>query len=339
MSCAQREPIVIGCAANARFVLPLAVTLGSALANLDPGCWLDVYAIGDNIEPNDQCKVVRSLKGRADVHWLRPQRSEFSGLPLWGRMSIVTYDKLALSQLLPSSVRKVIWLDSDLLVLGDLARLWAEDMGAYHALAAQDAIVPHAGSHFGIAGYRELGIGGNAGYFNAGVMVLNVALWRQDDIGGRALAYLKRYRNRVSFWDQEALNAVLVGKWRELDMRWNWNVILDRPGCARRLGYDERGTSRPEGDPWILHFTGSLKPWACRSRSARHTLYFQYVDRTLFAGWRPGRNWRSAALGLYESSPVRNVLYPAEQWITRLMRATTHRVIGDKKSLFSGEHS
>ena len=109
-------------------------------------------------------------------------------------MPITTYDKLVIARLLPPAVRKAIWLDGDVLVLGDLAELWDADMSDHHALAVQDAIVPLVSSRFGVAGYRELGIPPEAKYFNAGVMVINTTRWREEDIAGRAIVYLKRYR-------------------------------------------------------------------------------------------------------------------------------------------------
>ncbi|MFI5398408.1 MAG: glycosyltransferase family 8 protein [Candidatus Binatia bacterium] len=314
----EPEPIVIGCAANARYALPLAVTLRSALANLDPRRRLDIYVVADGIEASDQQRVACSLSARATVHWLRPQRSGFSGLPLWGRMSIATYDKLAIAELLPRAVRKIIWIDSDLLVLGDVAQLWDLDTAEHHVLAAQDVIVPHIASRFGVAAYEELGVDGDAKYFNAGVMVINVALWRQEDIGRQALAYLKRYRDRVFFWDQEGLNAVLAGKWGEIDPRWNWNVSIDRLPLASWV-------RKESADPRIVHFTGHLKPWRYHGGSAHHALYFRYLDMTSWVGWRPRRDWRSAAISLYESSLLRRLCYPAEGWGMQLLRAVTLR--------------
>jgi lipopolysaccharide biosynthesis glycosyltransferase len=325
---ARTRPVVVVCAANSRYALPLAVMLRSVEANLDPSRSLSIFVVDDGLSADDKKKVLESLASGVTVQWLRPRRFGFASLPLWGRMPIVTYDKLALAHLLPATVEKVIWLDCDVLVVGDLARLWDEDLGGFHALAARDSFVRCLGSRFGVAGFRELGLERDASYFNAGVMVINLARWRLDDVAGQALDYLKRFGRRVSFWDQEGLNAVLAGRWREIDAGWNRNLSVERPSFSRDLplGKPSLQASR------ILHFCGNLKPWTYVARDHYHALYYRYLDLTAWKGWRPKQDWRGAALAWYESSPVRRLLYPLEQWHMKLQRWLTGRYASEQET-------
>jgi lipopolysaccharide biosynthesis glycosyltransferase len=316
------DPIVIVCAADARYALPLAVTLRSVVDNLSPERRLDIYVIDDGIDPKNKQRLSDSLRFRADLHWIRPVRKGFSGLPIWGGMPMTTYDKLVIARLLPPAVRKAIWLDGDVLVLGDIAELWDGDISDCHVLAVQDAIVPLVSSRFGVAGFRELGIPPEAKYFNAGVMVINAIRWREEDIAGRAISYLKRYRDRVFFLDQEGLNAVLAGKWCEVNSRWNWNVMIDRIARAKLYPGGSPFTDPGPAGPRILHFAGNLKPWKYQG-GLYHTLYFRFLDRTSWAGWRPRETFRGAALARYEASPLRRLLYPAEGWAMQVHRGLT----------------
>lgn len=317
MTSARPDPIVVVCAADQRYALPLAVTLRSTLANLDPGHRLEAWVVDDGIAPDDRRRLIDSLTDRVTVRWVRPGRDGFSGLPLWGRMPVTTYDKLMVARYLPPRIGKAVWLDADLVVVGDLARLWDEDLAHRHALAVPDPFVPFVSSRFGVTGHRDLDLEADASYFNAGVMVIDVSRWRADDVAGEALAYLRRYRERVFFWDQEALNAVLAGKWMEIDERWNRSVSVDR--LARHHG------DGAERDPWILHFSGSLKPWAYPSRSGYHSLYYRYLDMTAWAGWRPPRSWRGMALSLYESSRLRRAIHPLERRCLQVVGRVTRR--------------
>ncbi len=56
--------------------------------------------------------------------WHDPSSFGLDPLPLMSRMTTATYSRLALSRLLPADVEKVVWLDADVLVTGDLERLW-----------------------------------------------------------------------------------------------------------------------------------------------------------------------------------------------------------------------
>ena len=305
------DPVVVACASDHRYACPLAVMLGSLVAHLHPDRTLEAYVVDGGLGEKTKRRVASSLDAtRAVVRWLSPERSCLLGVPLWGGMPIATYDKLLVAALLPETVSKVLWLDCDLLVLADVARLWDSDLGDRHALAVQDSLVPRVSSRFGVSGHRERGLDPGAKYFNAGVMLLDLARWRDEDVVGQALAYLRRYRERVWFMDQEALNAVLAGRWAELDARWNRNV-----GVSTVRG--------GEDDAWILHFNGNLKPWRYRGRSRYHALYYGQLDATAWAGWRPEQSWRSAAVGLYETSTLRRLVYPLEQRGMPLVRMFT----------------
>jgi lipopolysaccharide biosynthesis glycosyltransferase len=118
------EPLVIACAADRHYALPLAVMLRSVVANLDARRALKVYVVDGGLDEGTRSRISASLSERVTLHWIAPERSGFVDLPLWGRMTIATYDKLTIDRWLPESEGRVLWLDCDLLALADLARLW-----------------------------------------------------------------------------------------------------------------------------------------------------------------------------------------------------------------------
>jgi lipopolysaccharide biosynthesis glycosyltransferase len=312
MSPPDSREIVLACAADDGYVQPLAVMLQSVLANLDASRSLAVHIVDGGIERGHRRDLTRSWDpARVVLHFPTPRPQCLAGVPLWGRMPIATYYKLLVPELLPD-VSKAIWLDCDLVVTGDLARLWDSDLGDRHALAVNDPGVPFVSSRNGVAAWRELGLRHDTKYFNAGVMVLDLDLWRRDEVPVRALEYLRRYRDTVVFWDQEALNAVLAGRWAELDPRWNHIANL-------------RGSQPGAPEAWIHHFTGTLKPWVYPGAELSHTLYYRYLDQTAWAGWRPQRSVARMVIGSYQSSALRRMLLPAEERLMRLMRTLTRK--------------
>lgn len=218
---------------------------------------------------------------------------------------MTTYSRLALSRLLPADVKKVVWLDADVLVTGDLERLWSIELGDRHLLAVQDPCVPFVSSRYGIRRWRDLGLAEQAKYFNAGVMLIDLDRWRRDEIGEHAGDYVRERGAEVMFWDQEGLNAVLCGRWGELDARWNY--------CSGFTPREQPETASLE--PWIIHFAGTLKPWLLPApESGPRALFYRLLDETPWVGWRPRRTPMSVARGWYEASRLRDVLYPAEHW-------------------------
>jgi lipopolysaccharide biosynthesis glycosyltransferase len=217
-------------------------------------------------------------------------------------------------------VSRVIWLDCDMLVQADLGELWDRPFMGSVVMAVQDSLVPFVSSRFGVSGYDELGIAAGAPYFNAGMMVIDLAAWRAADISKRALDHLRKLGHRVFFWDQEALNAVLAGKWQQLEPRWNWSANLDRLSAASAGGEDKPARAR------IVHFNGNIKPWRVNAGGNLDSAYFRVVDETSWSGWRPGKSPRSSLLAWYGSSRLRKRVYPAEHLAVQLLRRFTQRI-------------
>jgi len=315
----SESTIHVACAADADYVQPMATMLRSLFANADPIRAIRVHALDGGIGEQDKAKIAESCGQRGSIHWIQASDSRFPGAPLWGRMPVSTYYKLLIADRLPMELDKVVWLDCDMVVLGDVSRLWDHDLAGRHALAAQDAVVPQVSSGSGVAAWQELGLPATASYFNAGVMMINLALWRRDRVALRALEYVRAHRDRVCFLDQEGLNAVLAGLWGELDPRWNHNVSIPTPST--------RGRSGAEGDPWIVHYAGNLKPWRQGVRKPSDGLYFHYLDQTPWKGSRPAWSPVAALVTLYERSGARKVLYPLEEWVMRGVRSMSRRSV------------
>jgi len=316
------QPVVVACAANASYVIPLAVMLRSAADHLSSGRELEAWVVDDDLGDAARNRIIESLGGHATVNWLSPDRTSFEGLPLWGRMPINTYDKLTIAETLPAHVKKAIWLDCDTLVLADLAELWDIPMGSAHALAVTDSLVPTVSSRFGVSRFAELGFDASTPYFNAGVMVIDTDKWRDSKIAAEAVDYLNRFCDSVFFWDQEALNATLVGRWSSLEPRWNWSANLDRLSPNGVTHDGKRAPAR------IVHFSGNIKPWVVREAMDFDAEYFRVVDETAWRGWRPERTFARSVLGWYGSSRLRRALFPAEQWGMRIYWRVTHKRAG-----------
>ena len=311
------DPVVIACSANASYILPLTVMLTSVRAHLPAHRHLDIHIIDEDIPEPEKTHIRRSLDFDAvTISWHTPDRSLLIGVPLWGRLPVCVYNKLLVPDVLPEEVRTALWLDCDTLVLGDISPLWDEGTRDSTVRAAQDSRIQLVSSDMGVARYRELGLRPDAKYFNCGVMLMNVPRWREQRVSNCALAYLKTYARDVAFLEQEGINAVLSDQWEPLDPQWNWSVSVGRALQPRSI--DTRVK--------IAHFSGNLKPWKHHGSNPYCALYYEYIDRTVFEGFRPRRQWHIAALRSYEQAAFRRMLLPSEQWGIKMWRAFTGRV-------------
>lgn len=175
-------------------------------------------------------------------------------LRLIGHTTVSTLDRLLLPSLL-GRLERVIYLDVDLVVIGDLAPLWHLDLGG-RPLAAKPSSSP--GTRWGIQMlYHALGSlpidrareiarwlheTGPMTFraFNAGVLLMDLERMRSD----RAVPLLLSLVTNCAMNDQDALNAYARSSYVELSPAWNAAPRQD----------DTQGAK-------IIHFVGPVKPW------------------------------------------------------------------------------
>jgi lipopolysaccharide biosynthesis glycosyltransferase len=305
-----RPTVVVVTGADAAYAIPLAVMLRSLVDALSPRYGIDAYVIDGGLGDVLRARIEQSLpRGRANLHWHVPDARCFGELPLWGRMTTATYFKLLMPSVLPPAVTRALWLDADVLAAGDVAALWHADVERFPVRAVPDSVVTTIGARFGVAAWRQLGLPSTAPYFNAGVMLVNVAWWRSHAVAAQAFGYLRRYWRDVYFWDQEGLNAILATQWAALDAAWNWSPSFGAAGVVPRL----------------IHFAGNVKPWRYRGGSTWHDLYYATLDLTAWRGWRPPRSLAASA-SRFAPRALRRRLRQIEQWHMGLTRWRTLRV-------------
>jgi lipopolysaccharide biosynthesis glycosyltransferase len=155
---------------------------------------------------------------------------------------------------LPSSCARIIAVDSDIDVRREgLARLAIVDLGGAPIAAAIDMIFlmdfgGHLASQFQ-AYRRNLGLSLATPYFNNGLIVIDRAAWEREELGGRALSFIKTNREVCEFYDQSALNALLKGRFAPLSPRFNFMGDFFLLDLERELA------------PVAYHFVNRPKPW------------------------------------------------------------------------------
>ena len=187
--------------------------------------------------------------------------SEFENFPTPAHFSIATYARLLLPELM--DVDSALYLDSDVLVQADPGLLMDAGRESGAALAAvRDFGCPT----FETALPDEVArtASGSVPYFNAGVLVMDLARWRRERLGEEIAAWLRDHPEEARFVDQDGINVVLANQIHELDPAWNvqtgpLHTLLRNPHDIRR----EHVQHSPEGllrDARIVHFVHG-KPW------------------------------------------------------------------------------
>jgi lipopolysaccharide biosynthesis glycosyltransferase len=204
----------------------------------------------------------------APIRWVPVSLDLFQGFPVTQHVSKMTYARLLIPRVFPESVRKILYLDVDIIVLNGINALWETDIDGYVVGAVSDTISPLLEKGYPSAA----GLPHVQDYFNAGILLIDLNRWRNEHVSEKAFDYLAQHP-QTPYWDQDALNLACDGLWKKLDPRWNFQSHF--------------GTNiaemNPEQRPWIVHFISSTKPWDPRSRSVNARLYDNFRSRTCFA--------------------------------------------------------
>ncbi|MBL4645033.1 MAG: hypothetical protein COA52_02840 [Hyphomicrobiales bacterium] len=143
-----------------------------------------------------------------------------------------------MSTVLPNDVNKILYLDVDTIVTRSLKELFSTELNTNIAGVVKDPGVSHL---------TEFGIDGNQ-YFNSGVMIIDLKLWREKQIENLAFSFMKEHPENCRYWDQCALNYALSGKVEYISEK--WNVIANKKNVINQI----RNVS-------IIHYAGIHKPW------------------------------------------------------------------------------
>lgn len=276
---ATPKPLAILLCAGPDYFQHVAVALASVAA-ANRGHAIDAHLIANDHDARAEARL-RATVARLPNLGLTLHRHEDGANAGWHvdrHLSKECYLRLVAADVLPASLDRVLYLDSDLVVLDDLMPLWMTDLGGHPVAAVPDILTqpPRA----------ALGIAPDHVYVNSGVLLIDLAAWRARGLTARIAGFVERQGSALEYHDQDALNAVLQHDIRLLDFRWNLQARHMRFN-DHALGVHRDAFRRAAAAPAILHYAGPEKPWRFRARTARKADYDRHLAMTDWRGARP----------------------------------------------------
>ena len=253
-------------ASDGRGVLPLSVAVWSLLRCAKEDTTYDIRLLGDNIPSSEVEKIEKLVKKAGKRHrisYVEIQDLLSKDLDIKGRMPRATWARIFVPHMLPD-VNRALYLDIDVQICRDLTDLMETDLGNC-VMAGVLEEVPVHGKEF----FPELGLPHTcAGYFNAGVLLMDLATMRSENLVEKILLFVKQHSKKpLNALDQDAINGALYDRILPIHPRWNWcdgntrRVLVMKPGVEKTRGYTLLQMAEAACNPAILHFWGQHKPW------------------------------------------------------------------------------
>ena len=268
-------------ASDDRYAQHAAVAMASVLEHAEHPEKVDFFLLSDGVSEKNAEKFRTTAKSRKSKAFVIPVTGDtFSGLYISAQLSRAAYMRLAVAELLPQDVDRIIYLDCDLLVRKDIAELWNIPMNGNPIAAVPDCgIMTSAKSR---KQKREcIGLPMDEPYFNSGVLVIDLAEWREKEYAEQLLELAQN--NSYPHHDQDALNFFFYQRWTALPLEWNvippvWFMFL------KILFSDWRkSAATARQNPAILHYAGGYKPWEYELHLGFNDEYYALLKKTAFA--------------------------------------------------------
>ena len=223
----------------------LDVAIASLISNASKEFSYRIIVLNTGLEEENVCKIKQNERDGFKIDFVdisQEVEKIKSRLKNVYHFSVVTYYRLFIASLFPQ-YDKAIYLDCDLVVLGDISELYRTDLGNNILGAAPEQFVQNT-EEFREYAKNALGIDPDA-YVNAGVLLMNLEEFRKNKIEERFIRLITEHDFDLLDPDQAYLNYLCQGKIRVVSNGWNKEPM---PLAC-------------EGRKNIVHYALYKKPW------------------------------------------------------------------------------
>lgn len=284
------DAVTVALSINDYYVPYAAVVLQSIHDNINSEEKYDIIIMNRDVSAVSQ-KALRAIfddTNNVSIRFFNVSRFEkqFENLFLRGHFALETYFRLLLPNIM-EGYKKVLYLDSDLVVTADIAELFKENINGYLLAACHDADT--AGLYNGYEPAKKdymdnvLKIKRPYQYFQAGVILFNLDEFRKKYTVEEMLKFAASYEWQLL--DQDVLNYLAQDSYKPVDMKWNvmtdWNRIRIAKIISRAPKYLQDEYQKAHAVPNIIHYAGPDKPWH-QPYSDYAEVFWKYARKTAY---------------------------------------------------------
>lgn len=265
------EVIHIVFAIDNNYVKQCCVTINSILFNSNKSDFYHFHILESGLNEKSKSKFVfKHFKNYGITFYDVTNINTEKFCTTFNHITVTTYYRLYIAQILPDNIDKVIYLDCDLIAVRDLKDLWEIDLDDYSAGVIEDWI--HTFD------WLKPFVQENHIYFNAGVIVFNLKELRSFNFLEECLAFNDKMRSKLICQDQDILNCVLSGRCKYLPVSWNMITAFFVDNHSKML--DEKEFEQYKQHPGIYHYPDIYKPWIFKYYSPKKKVYQKYLVMT-----------------------------------------------------------
>lgn len=273
--------INIVCASDNNYVEPMTVMLCSCLENISSISKVKVFILDGGIEKNNIHKVKNLFKkyNNAELKIISINKNLYKKYRIKNHLTDATYYRIDVPNLLPD-IDRILYLDCDLIVIGDVSTIFNIDMDGKTIAACQDHDI-NVNSMYNKVFKKN----SKLGYFNAGVILMDLVSMRVNDISSKIKVLIEKRDDidKLPGCDQKYLNYYFLDNWVKINPQWNSQTSLESTNFYKDTVFSKKDFYIIKNFPKIIHFSSSIcKPWMYESVTKYKSIYKFYLDKTAF---------------------------------------------------------
>ena len=270
----EKDIIRILVSLDQNYLFRFQVLLTSIAVN-NPQEKMEIYLMHSDI-PEEKLESVKKQCASFDYGFfsIAVDSAIFSNAPETKRYPQEMYYRLLAAHLLPQELKRILYLDPDIIVINDLRPLWETEMqGNLFAAASHTGLTELANN------VNRLRLGTDSDYYNSGVLLIDLEACRKEIIPEEVITFSTTRRMSLVLPDQDILNAMFGHRILPLDDSiWNYDARKYNSYLARSSGKTD--INWIFSHTVILHFCGRAKPWKSRYPYRFGLLYKHYEQLT-----------------------------------------------------------
>jgi lipopolysaccharide biosynthesis glycosyltransferase len=248
--------IHIACCLDDNFLFPTGAMLVS-LFETNKTNKFHIHLISGNLK-NENINLLKNITHKYNMmfDFYLLDKSLFENFNVNYRISIAAYYRILIPEIINLNITKILYLDGDMIINGDISPLWKIELNNYIIGAVNDIVALELDEFIRMKTPKEFG------YFNSGMLLIDTKNWRANNTTKKILDYLNENHAIIKFHDQDALNGILYNKRKNLSPEWNFQVGLYY--CSPFIihsAFPEIYLEKIIKHPIIVHFNGIEKPW------------------------------------------------------------------------------
>lgn len=260
-------------ASNEDYIPFTATAIFSILENTNEHIHFYILDENINVKSKDKLFKMKEMFNNVDLEFVSMKKYNLKQFPKMRHYSTSAFSRYFIPKLFPH-LDRALYLDSDIIVAGDIKALYYADLNNYPIGAILEDFYPENSEYLKENIYKSWNSGNQ--YFNSGVLLMDIQKLNEMNATDKLVNLTLKYRNKISTADQDIYNILFENNYKSLSYRFNFS-----PAHWSKLFKIKPNEAIDVLENYLIIHYASTKPWN-DTNIALANKFWEIAEKTLF---------------------------------------------------------